>query len=30
MAYYMAIALSIVFVCGTVGTILRSGTPKLD
>ena len=30
MAYYMAIALSIVFVCGTVGTLLRSGTPKLD
>ena len=29
-AYYMAVALGIVFVGGITGTILRSGTPKLD
>ena len=30
MAYYMAVALSIVLVCGTVGTIMRRGTVPLD
>jgi hypothetical protein len=30
MAYYFAIALAIVLVCGGVGTAMRSGTPKLD
>ena len=30
MAYYMAIALTIVFVCGVTGTLMRRGTPSLD
>jgi Na+/H+ antiporter NhaA len=30
MAYYMAIALTIIVVCGLTGTMLRRGTPKLD
>jgi len=30
MAYYMAIALAIVFVCGVGGTIMRSGTRPID
>jgi hypothetical protein len=30
MAYYMAIAVSIVLVCGTVGTIMRRGTVPID
>jgi hypothetical protein len=30
MAYYMAVALTIVFVCGSVGTFLRRGTVPLD
>jgi len=30
MAYYMAIALTIIIVCGMTGTMLRRGTPKLD
>jgi nitrate reductase gamma subunit len=30
MAYYMAIALGIVFCCGGVGTIMRRGVPRLD
>jgi hypothetical protein len=30
MAFYMAIALGIVFVCGTTGTIMRRGTVPLD
>jgi Na+/H+ antiporter NhaA len=30
MAYYMAIALTIIIVCGLTGTMLRRGTPKLD
>jgi Na+/H+ antiporter NhaA len=30
MAYYMAIALGIVFFCGAAGTILRRGTVPLD
>jgi hypothetical protein len=30
MAYYMAVALSIVFVCGVAGTLMRRGVPRLD
>jgi hypothetical protein len=30
MAYYMAIALTIVLVCGATGTIMRRGTVPLD
>jgi hypothetical protein len=30
MAYYMAIALTIVFVCGVTGTLMRRGTVPLD
>jgi nitrate reductase gamma subunit len=30
MAYYFALALGIVFVCGTVGTLMRRGTVPLD
>jgi len=30
MAFYMAIALGIVFVCGTAGTLMRRGTVSLD
>jgi len=30
MAYYMAVALAIVFGCGVTGTIMRRGTPSLD
>jgi hypothetical protein len=30
MAYYMAIAVAIVLTCGTVGTIMRSGSVPLD
>jgi hypothetical protein len=30
MAYYMVIALSIVFGCGTIGTVMRRGTRPLD
>jgi hypothetical protein len=30
MAYYMAVALGIVFVCGVTGTIMRSGTRPID
>jgi hypothetical protein len=30
MAYYLVIALSIVLVCGGVGTAMRRGTPRLD
>jgi hypothetical protein len=30
MAFYMAIAVSIVLVCGTVGTIMRRGTVPID
>jgi hypothetical protein len=30
MAYYMAIALSIVVVCGGAGTLMRRGTVPLD
>jgi hypothetical protein len=30
MAYYMAVALTIVFVCGVTGTLLRRGTVPLD
>ena len=30
MAYYMAIALGIVFVCGVTGTVMRRGTRPLD
>jgi len=30
MAYYMAVALGIVFVCGTTGTLMRRGTVPLD
>ncbi len=30
MAYYMAIALGIVFVCGVTGTLMRQGVPSLD
>jgi hypothetical protein len=30
MAYYFAIALSIVLVCGGVGTALRRGVPRID
>ena len=30
MAYYMVIALAIIFVCGLTGTVLRRGVPRLD
>ena len=30
MAYYMAVALGIVFVCGVAGTLMRRGVPSLD
>jgi hypothetical protein len=30
MAYYMVIAVGIVFVCGLAGTLMRSGTRPLD
>lgn len=30
MAYYMAVAVTIILVCGTAGTILRRGTLPLD
>ena len=30
MAYYMAVALGIVFVCGVTGTVMRRGVPSLD
>ncbi len=30
MAYYMAVALGIVVVCGGTGTFMRTGAPKLD
>ena len=30
MAYYMAVALCIVFVCGTTGTLMRRGTQSID
>ncbi len=30
MAYYFAIALGIVAVCGLAGLVLRSGTPRID
>jgi hypothetical protein len=30
MAYYMAIAVTIVLTCGTAGTIMRSGSVPLD
>ncbi len=30
MAYYFAIALVIIVVCGVVGFMLRRGTPKID
>jgi hypothetical protein len=30
MAYYLAIALSIVFVCGATGTIMRRGIRPID
>lgn len=30
MAYYMAVAIGIVLVCGGVGTVMRRGTPPLD
>jgi hypothetical protein len=30
MAYYMAIAICIVLVCGTAGTVMRRGTRPLD
>ena len=30
MAYYMAVALTIVVVCGTTGTIMRRGTRAID
>jgi nitrate reductase gamma subunit len=30
MAYYMAVALGIVFVCGATGTWMRRGVPSLD
>jgi hypothetical protein len=30
MAYYMAVALTIVLVCGTAGTLMRRGTVPLD
>jgi hypothetical protein len=29
-AYYFAIALGIIGVCGVAGLVLRSGTPRLD
>jgi hypothetical protein len=30
MAYYMTVALTIVLVCGTAGTLMRRGTVPLD
>jgi hypothetical protein len=30
MAYYFAIALGIVLACGSIGTAMRRGTPKID
>ena len=30
MAYYMAVAVGIVLVCGTAGTVMRQGTVPLD
>jgi Na+/H+ antiporter NhaA len=30
MAYYMAIALGIIIVCGGAGTAMRRGVPRLD
>jgi len=30
MAYYFAIALVIIAVCGVVGFLLRRGTPRID
>ena len=30
MAYYFAIAVGIILVCGTTGIVLRKGTPRLD
>ena len=30
MAYYFAVAITIVLVCGTTGTVLRRGTVPLD
>jgi len=29
-AYYFAIAIGIILVCGTAGVVLRTGTPRLD
>jgi hypothetical protein len=29
-AYYFAIAIGIILVCGTVGVVLRKGTPRID
>jgi hypothetical protein len=29
-AYYMAFALAVVFVCGLSGTVMRRGTPSID
>jgi hypothetical protein len=30
MAYYFALALIIIAVCGSVGAYLRRGTPRID
>jgi Na+/H+ antiporter NhaA len=30
MAYYMAVALGIVFFCGAIGTYMRRGVPRID
>ena len=30
LAYYFALALMIIVVCGVVGIVLRKGTPRLD
>jgi Na+/H+ antiporter NhaA len=30
MAYYFAVAVGIILVCGTAGVVLRSGTPRID
>ncbi len=30
MAYYFAVAVGIILVCGTTGIVLRSGTPRID
>jgi hypothetical protein len=30
MAYYFAVVLAIIAVCGGVGILLRRGTPRLD